>query len=43
MKNIRLLLILSTLMMFNSCIERPNNSTTSKTTEANWDGCMLSA
>ena len=43
MKNIRLIQLLTASLILNSCIEKPNNSTTLKTTEANWDGCMLSA
>ena len=43
MKNIRLIQLLTVSLILNSCIEKSNNSITSKTTEANWDGCMLSA
>ena len=43
MKNIRLLLVLSTLLILHSCTENLKNSNILETTEAQWEGCMLSA
>ena len=43
MKNTKLIQLFTASLILNSCIEKPNNSTNLKTTEANWDGCMLSA
>ena len=43
MKNIKLLLLLLSSQIFHSCTENSNHSNISETTEALWEGCMLSA
>ena len=43
MKNIKLLLLLLSSQIFHSCTENSNHSNISETTEAHWEGCMLSA